>query len=371
MANSMLSRVKDLLEKSLVPGVSCVHLIPDSPPLIRYMGSLLPVSGPAWEAKNIEELAIGFLTGEQLNRLEDSGDIDFSMIVPEIGRVQISIYRQNGTIAMVLHAAPRFCPSFAELHLPDRLFKDLCSRRRGLILITGPANSGKITTLNAMVDYINHAYPCAITTVESPIQYSHQHATGVVDQREVGRDVDTTEEGLEEALRIRPDVLVIDQIENDEAIKKAVYGAMSGRLLLATIHGVDAIGLLARLVNAFDEDRHQMAHSLLAAGLVAIINQRLLKSKDKESFLPAVEILINNNKIRPMLSEDYRRVTRALLEDSGPEGMRTLDQDLFRLVQEDLVTPEEAVKHSMNPEDLSEHLSVLSKCHPAHYQSAS
>lgn len=344
--------LKPLLDKVLKPGVSDLHLKANEPPQIRMMGQLMPIGTAALKSEDIDAIIDSLLSEEQKKQFKEKDDLDFSIAIEGIGRLRVNVYRQRGTSAIAMRIISGEARTFEQLSLPKETLEKLCRSNRGLILISGVTGAGKTTTLNAIINHMNENYSYNIITVEDPIEFSHARKKSSISQREIGRDVDSVREGLSHVFRQDPDVIVIAEMLSRETFRAAIEGAGSGHLVLGTVHSNDALDAADRIVNAFDFAEQPYVRLQLTNVLTAIVSQRLVPDKTGRMCYPATEILLGSSQMRKLMLANSVNEIKFLLEKSGAYGMHTFDQDLLRLFEAGLVSPQEALNYATNPNDL-------------------
>lgn len=344
--------LKPLIQKVLKPGVSDLHLKANEPPMVRHIGQLYPVGNSALRSEDVEAMAFSLMTEHQQSILANSGTIDFSHSMEGIGRLRVNVYRQKGTLAVAIRIIPGDPKTFDELRLPKDMMDRICRIRRGLILISGVTGAGKTTTLNAMVNYMNENFSYNIITVEDPIEFVHQRKKSSIAQREVGRDVESIAEGVRFILRQDPDVIVIGEMRSEADFKAAIECAGSGQLALATLHSSDSTDAIDRIVNAFDFQEQAYVRTQLTNVIQCVLSQRLVPGKKEQRPYPVTETLTATLQIKKLLAGNSIAEVRFQLEKGGAFGMHTFDQDLMRMVEEGLITPESAMAASTNSNDL-------------------
>lgn len=344
--------LKPLIDKIFKPGVSDIHLKAHEPPLVRHLGTLQPMGNGVLKPEDIEALTKKLLNARQLKELEESGDIDIGTHVEGAGRLRINIYRQRGNYAMAIRIIPKEIKSFEELHLNKETMEKLCRAKRGLILFSGVTGAGKTTTLSSMIHYMNQNFSYNIITIEDPIEFVHKSQKCSISQREVGNDVETFSRGLKYVLRQDPDVIVLGEMRTRETFQAAIEGAAAGHLVLATIHSSDTLDAVDRIVNAFDAQHQPYLRLQLTNSLRAIISQRLVQEKYGKDCYPASEVLFATLQIKKLLASGNLTETKTLIVKGHAYGMHTFDQDLLRLVDEGLISPQEAMDNASNPNDL-------------------
>lgn len=344
--------LKPLLQKLYKPGISDIHLKASEPPLLRRFGQLESVGANAIKNKEIESLSASVLNEYQKERLRLNGDVDCSLNVEGVGRLRINIYRQKETIAMAIRIIPTESRTFEELHLPKPTMQTLSRSSRGIILISGVTGAGKTTTLNSIINFMNQNFTYNIITIEDPIEFLHQRNKCSISQREIGRDVANYSEGLRFVLRQDPDVIVMGEMRTRETFNTAIEAASAGHLVLATLHSSDTIDAIDRIVNAFDHQQQQYIRMQLVSSLRAVVSQRLVQEKYGKDRYPATEVMFGTLQIKNLLTAGKNADVRVQIEQGHSYGMHTFDQDLLRLVEEGLISPQEAVNNATKSNDV-------------------
>lgn len=346
--------IEDLLRMALQKGASDLHLKAGIIPVIRRHGSLRPLAAnlPALSGDEIEAMAISLMTEKQKQTFIEFREVDLSYGISGLGRFRANVFQQRGTIRMVVRNIPHTVPTMEELNLPVSL-KKIVEYERGLVLVTGATGSGKSSTLAAIVDEINRSKNLHILTIEDPIEFLIRDRKSIITQREIGVDSTSYARALRASLRQDPDVILIGEMRDRETIEIAMTAAETGHLVFSTLHTMDAVESINRVVGAFDNHQQEQIRMQLASTLKAVVSQRLAKRKDGKGFVPAVEILINNPRVRELIE---KRETGAQLHAIIEEGMigwgmQTFDQSLMELVMKGLVTFEEGMAISTSPED--------------------
>lgn len=334
-------------------GISDIHFKADSAPLVRVLGSLVLTEFEPFPPKAIEELAHSLMSPAQKARFEQEQELDMSYAVDGLSRFRVNVYRQRGTLALTLRVVPLQIKSFEELRLPVEPLRKLCAEPRGLILIAGITGSGKTTTLNSMIDHINANARVQIVTVEDPIEYYHHDKKASIVQREVGLDTQSFHNALKYALRQDPDVVVIGEMRDPETIAAALTAAETGHLVLSTIHTLDAVHTLERIVSSFSPHQQPQVRARLAGVLKGVVGQRLMTTADGKERIPVTEILTGTSLVRKRIAEGKDDEIYQAMEGGAFYKMHTFDQDFARLVQEKKISLEEALENATNPEDMS------------------
>ncbi|MGN6103794.1 MAG: type IV pilus twitching motility protein PilT [Kofleriaceae bacterium] len=336
-------------------GASDVHLKAGLPPIFRIKGDLRTVRDvPALSRESIAQFAAHMMNDRQRADFDQYLDIDLAYGTPDGVRYRVNLFQQRGSVGMVLRLIPPEVPPFDRLNLPPAVL-ELANHGRGIVLVTGATGSGKSTTLAAMIDYINTQSAYHIGTVEDPIEYTFRDKRSVLNQREIGFDTMSFSRALRAALRQDPDVILVGEMRDFETAEIAMTAAETGHLVLSTLHTVDATETVNRIVTMFPTHQQQQARLSLASVLRGVISQRLLPRADGKGMVPALELMVNTERIREMIEDPLRtrEIKNAIAEGLHPYGMMTFDQSLAGLVKQRLVTYEEAVKHSTSPSDFA------------------
>ena len=346
--------LNDILTVALKKQASDVHLKAGLVPVIRKHGKLRPLQTgvPQLSAQDIENMAMELLDDEQRSHFAKFKEIDVGYGIAGLGRFRINIFRQRGSVRMVVRNIPFNVPNLDDLKLPE-IVKKIAEYERGLVLVTGITGSGKSSTLAAIVDHINNTQNTHILTVEDPIEFLIRDRKSIVSQRELGLDTTSFAGALKSALRQDPDVILIGEMRDHETIKIALTAAETGHLVLSTLHTMDAQETINRILGTFEPHEQDQVRRQLAAVLKAVISQRLCRRKDKTGFVPAVEILVNNQRVKEMIedAEKTNEVRNAIEESRDSYGMISFDQSLMDLLSQDLIEYDEALRLSTNPED--------------------
>jgi len=334
-------------------GASDLHLRAGSYPVIRVNGELRPISGVnRMSQEETLEMAFSMMSNRQKMHFKEHFEVDIGYGVSGLGRFRVNIFQQRGSIGIVARVISDKIKNFAELGLPPVL-STISDENRGLILVTGTTGSGKSTTLAAMVDYINNRRNCHIVTIEDPIEFLHKDKQSYVTQREVDVDTRNFAEALRGSLRQDPDVILVGEMRDLETIETALVAAETGHLVLSTLHTLDATETLTRIISAFPPYQQKSIRIQIAGLLKSVISQRLMKSSKGNSRVPAVEVLVSTPLIRDcILQEDKTSQIRdAIASGTSQYGMQTFDQSLFYLYQSELITLDEALRGSTNPDE--------------------
>jgi twitching motility protein PilT len=336
-------------------GASDVHLKSGLPPVFRIKGDLRTLRDtPPLTAEVIGTFAVNLMNDKQREHFDKHHDADLSYGTPDGVRYRVNVFKQRGQTGMVLRIIPAEVPTFDRLNLPPAVQK-MAEEERGLILVTGITGSGKSTTLAAMIDFINRGRAAHIVTVEDPIEFMHKDRRSVVNQREVGFDAESFARALRAALRQDPDVILVGEMRDEETIETALHAAETGHLVMSTLHTLDAVETVNRIIGMFPPHQQQQIRLALAAVLKGIVSQRLVPRADGKGMVPAVEILVQTARTRELMEDPKRtrEIRDAIAGGRNPYGMMTFDQCLTDLVQKRLITYETALASSTTPDDFS------------------
>ena len=340
----------ELFELMVDKGASDLHLRVPSPPVLRIDGVLTPLEDlPPITDKDVQMLLEHIVTPEQMSAFVTELELDFAYSIPGLARFRANALRQRGTVSLSFRFVPFDVPSIDDLELPQ-ICKNLVLKPRGLILVTGPSGSGKSTTLAAMIDHLNENDNRNVITIEDPIEYLHPNKKCLIAQRDLGDDTKSFSTALRHALRHDPDVIVVGEIRDLDTISTAMTAAETGHLVLGTLHTVDAVQSINRLIDIFPYGQQHQIRLQLSQVIEAVLSQTLLR-RVGGGRIAAFEIMIGNSAIRNLIREER---TLELPRNMEGEGMQTMDQALADLVRRNIVTPEEAMMKSSNPAELKQ-----------------
>ncbi len=346
--------IKALLDKMIELGASDLHIKPGIPPVVRVHGKLQRTDFPAPTPKDMEEVAKKVLTPLQREKFESTREVDFAFGVTGLARFRANFYVQRSSIAMVFRHVPVTILTVEELGLPP-VIRDLALRPRGLILVTGTVGSGKSTTMAAMIQAVNQTMNASIITIEDPIEFLHRDDKSIINQREVGSDTASFNEALRHVLRQDPNVIMIGEIRDMETMDIALKAADTGHLVLSTLHTIDAPQTINRIISFYPPHHHQEVRYLLASTLQGVISQRLVRSSEGNSRMPAVEILVTTGTVRDCIinPEKAPLLHQTMREGVTSHSMQTFDQALMKLYQEGNITLDDALRASSKPHELT------------------
>ena len=340
-----------LLQATVAAGASDLHLTVGRPATARRDGVLVPFEGVGLlQPHDTEKMVMSLLTTEQVAELETNLQIDFSFGLEAIGRFRANAFKQRNSYAIALRVIPFRVRSLEELGAPWAA-NELLNRPYGLVLVVGPTGSGKSTTLAAMIDRINETKPVHILTIEDPIEYLHHHKVAMVNQREVGADVNGFLDGLRSALREDPDVILLGEMRDLESISITLTLAETGHLVFATLHTNDASQALDRVVDVFPAERRDQIQLQLAGTLQGVVSQRLLPAIGGGR-VAAYEVLMANEAVKNLVREGKTRQLRNAMISGQQEGMQTMEMDLARLVSSGILSFDVAAEISQYPKEI-------------------
>ncbi len=354
--------LNDILAIAVKAKASDIHIKTGLPPVVRIDGRLRPIPNAQRLAPDqVRAMAFAIMNERQKGIFEEHYECDVAYGVPGLGRFRVSIYSQRGTVAMVFRSIPFGIPSIENLTLPP-VIKKLALEERGLILVTGTTGSGKSTTLAAMIDYINEHRTCNIITVEDPVEFLHRDKKSILSQREVGFDTLSFSTALKGALRQDPDVVLVGEMRDLETIETAMHAAETGHLVMSTLHTLDAAETINRIISVFPPFHQRQIRLQLSGVIKGVISQRLVPRADGKGRVPAVEVMIGTARIKEYIDDKDKTklLSEAIAQGFTTYGMQTFDQSLMQLYTGKLITYEEALRQSTNPDDFALKVSGIS-----------
>ncbi|KTC89399.1 PilT/PilU family type 4a pilus ATPase [Fluoribacter dumoffii] len=325
-------------------GASDLFFSVGAPPNIKIEGVIAPVGQVPLKSQQMAEIALSLMNDDQRKEFEATMELNMGLSIPQVGRFRINLFRQRGDISMVVRYIKNKIPSIEQLNLP-LILKTIVLELRGLILVVGATGSGKSTTLAAMIDYRNENQSGHILTIEDPIEFIHQHKKSIVDQREVGIDTMSYENALVNAMREAPDVILIGEIRERNAMKQAIAYAETGHLCISTLHSNNANQAMDRIINFFPEDARKQVLMDLSLNLRAIISMRLVPGVNNQR-MAAVELLLNTPYIADLIEKGKIDDIKDAMERSTEQGMQTFDQALLKLYRSGAISKENAIKYA-------------------------
>ncbi|MBI5048747.1 MAG: type IV pilus twitching motility protein PilT [Deltaproteobacteria bacterium] len=345
----------DILNIAVKEKASDVHLKAGLPPILRIYGNLIPVKNQErLSPDETTKLAMRLMNDQQKDIFKISHQIDMAYSVPGLGRFRVNVFQQRSATGIVFRVIPVTINSIDELHLPKVLEKTV-GESRGLVLVTGVTGSGKSTTIASMIDYINNHNTYNIITIEDPIEFLHRDKKCIINQRELGVDTKSFAEALRGALRQDPDIIMVGEMRDMETVEIALTAAETGHLVFSTLHTIDAMETINRIVSVFPPYQQKQIRIQLAGVVRGIISQRLIPTKDGRGRVPAVEVLVSTARIRECIEdkEKTKEIHDAVAKGYTTYGMQTFDQSIMDLLNKGFITYEEALAQSSNPDDFA------------------
>ena len=345
--------LNELLTAAIGEGASDVHLKTGTPPMMRVSGRLVPMSGATRLANDdVERMAATVMPAEVAQAFEREQDVDLAYSIAGVGRFRCNVFRQRGTVGLVLRIIPMKILTIDELELPPVL-KRIADEERGLVLVTGTTGSGKSTTLAALVDYINTSKQAHVMTVEDPIEYLHRDRQSIVNQREVSVDTKSFAHALRAALRQDPDIILVGEMRDLETVETGLLAAETGHLVMSTLHTLDATETINRIIAVFPPHQQRQTRLQLASVLKAVISQRLIPRADGQGRCAALEIMIATAFIRDCIvnKDKTYQIKGAIAQGTSQYGMQTFDQAIYALYAKQRITLDEALRWVSNVDE--------------------
>jgi len=320
-------------------------------PSIKASGEITPISDDTLSEDESLEIVLGAMNDKQRNEFEETRECNFALAIDELGRFRVSAFWQRGMAGLVARRIETTIPEMDDLKLPSVL-KDVIMSKRGLVIMVGATGTGKSTSLAAMLGYRNRHSKGHILTVEDPIEFVHEHRKSIVNQREVGVDTESFEAGLKSALRQAPDVVLLGEIRSRETMEYALTFAETGHLCVATLHANNANQALERIMHLVPKEKHTQLLFDLSLNLRGIVAQQLVPTKSGKGRRAAIEILLNSARISDLIGKGELHLLKDTMAKSNELGMKTFDQALFELYQNQEISYADALHHADSPNDL-------------------
>jgi twitching motility protein PilT len=341
-----------LLRAMIEKNASDLHITAGSPPQLRIDGELVPLKVPPLNPVQTKELCYSVLAEKQKQQFEETSELDLSFSVKGLARFRSNIFVQKGAVAGAFRTIPFRIMTLTDLGVPP-VVEGLCRKPQGLILITGATGSGKSTTLAAMIDLLNSERHLHIITVEDPIEFIHPHKKSIVNQREVGSDTMGFKPALRSILRQDPDVVLVGELRDLETIEAALVIAETGHLCMATLHTNNAVQSINRVIDVFPPHQQEQVRAQLSFVLEGIISQQLVPRASGVGRALGVEIMVPNPAIRNLIREDkVHQIYSQMQMGQQHSGMQTMNQSLYNLVNRRIITVEEALGRTSDPDEL-------------------
>lgn len=343
--------LEEILKKSIAEHASDIHFTVGRPPCYRVDGVLSPVVGERLTPETLNELLDPVLDTRHNEELQKNGQTDFAYAIPGVGRFRVNVFLQRGTYASVMRCLPFEIPLPETLGIPKEVI-EITRHKRGLVLVTGPTGSGKSTTLASLLHVINQNYPYHIITLEDPIEYVYTPKKAIINQREVGVDVEDYEHGLYASLREDPDVILIGEMRTPETIETALVAAETGHLVFSTIHTNSAVDSIDRIVGVFPENKQPQIRLQLSMTLKAVLAQQLVPRATGRGRAAACELMMITPPVRNLIRDGRTPQMQSYLMSGGKDGSVTMDRFLAELAGKGVIMPETAMEAADDPEEM-------------------
>ncbi|MCR5215548.1 MAG: type IV pilus twitching motility protein PilT [Lachnospiraceae bacterium] len=343
----MATPIQEILMVAKEAGASDVHITIGLPPMMRLHGELMAMGFPRLMPDDTREIVYSMMNEKQRTSFEETGDHDFAFAIPSLGRYRVNAFRQRNAVACVMRAISTKIPTPDQLGIPEQVV-ELYSRKRGLVLVTGPTGSGKSTTLASILDVVNQNRRSHIITMEDPIEYLHSHKKCVVNQREMGADSYTYATALRSALREDPDVILVGEMRDLETISTAITAAETGHLVFSTLHTIGAAATVDRIIDVFPPHQQDQIRVQLGMVLVAVISQQLIPTVDGKGRRAAFEVMLSNPAINNSIREGKTYQIPTYMQTNKAGGMLTMDDSIYALYQEGEISKSDAVEFSQD-----------------------
>jgi twitching motility protein PilT len=343
--------IEELLRFTVERGASDLHLKVGNVPFVRVDGDLQPTHFEVLTAADTESFANILMSEHKKREFLASSEADLGSTLTGVGRFRVNVYRQRGMVGLAIRRVRSEVPSFEELRLPPVL-ANLADAPRGLVLVTGPTGTGKTTTIASMIGHINATRRAHIVTIEDPIEVVHDDDMSIIEQREIGIDTDSYAAALKHVIRQDPDVIFLGEIRDPESALSAIQAAETGHLVISTLHTVDCVETINRVLDLFPPQQHKELRTSFAGAVRGIVSQRLVVRADGKGRVPCVEVMVANGRIYDRIAD--ASATESIIEviaEGAYYGMQTFDQALVHLVREGLVKDTDARRASTNPHD--------------------
>lgn len=342
-------KIKQILENAVKRKASDIFIVSGAKLAYRISGKIIQegdsIIMPANVKQYIDEI-YELASLPKLHEIESEGEVDFSFSLAGVGRFRANVYRQRGSLAVVLRYVLFDLPDYRTFNIPEQVI-NLSNTSKGIVLITGAAGSGKSTTLSCMIDSINNTRSCHIITIEDPIEFLHRHKKSIISQREISIDTENYITALRAALRQSPNVILLGEMRDYETINTAMTAAETGQLILSTLHTTGAANTIDRIIDVFPPNQQHQIRTQLSMVMQAVVSQQLLPCLDG-TLIPAFEIMLVNSAVKTMIRESKTHQIDTVIQSS--EGMQTMDTSILRLFNEGKITVDTAIEYSSNQE---------------------
>ena len=350
--------IEEILRLAKEIDASDIHMAPGSPLMFRINGRLVPQNDEIMKPADVDTAIRTIMTKEQLADLARIGELDFAFSIPGFSRVRVNVFSQRGTYAASLRILSYEVPSPDSLGIPTS-FVELTNKKRGLILVTGTAGSGKSTILASLVEVIAERDYKNIITIEDPIGYLHSHKKSIVSQREIGVDTDNYANGVRAALRQDPDVIMVGELHDMDTISMALAAAETGHLVFSTLHTSNTVDALGRIIDVFPPHQQQQIRVQLASALRGVIAQQLLPRSDIRGRIAAYEVLIANPEVRNLIRDNKNHHIPSLIAKSRKAGMQTMDDAILDIYMRSQIAMDTAITFAQDPDSMEQKVRIF------------
>ncbi len=343
----MVVTIAELLQIAKDKKASDVHITVGVPPKVRVNGKLENLEFQRLMPDDTNGMIKMIMLPRQIEVLEEKGEVDFSFSIPQLGRYRVNVFKQRGSMSAVIRLVGTSIPSPEELGIPKSVI-DLYTKKRGLVLVTGPTGSGKSTTLASLIDKINTNCASHVITLEDPIEYLHQHKLSMVNQREIGLDTQSYSNALRAALREDPDVILVGEMRDLETISTAITAAETGHLVFSTLHTIGAASTIDRIIDVFPPHQQQQIRIQLSMVLESVISQTLIPTADGHGRAAAFEVMHASPAIKNLIREGKTFQIGSMIQTSKKIGMQTMDDAIYDLYNMGRITPQSALEYAQD-----------------------
>lgn len=350
--------IEEILRLAKEIDASDIHMAPGSPLMFRINGRLVPQNDEIMKPADVDTAIRTIMSKEQIEELARVGELDFAFSIPGFSRVRVNVFSQRGTYAASLRILSYEVPSPESLGIPSA-FVELTNKKRGLILVTGTAGSGKSTTLASLVEVIAERDYKNIITIEDPIEYLHSHKKSIVSQREIGVDTDNYADGVRAALRQDPDVIMVGELHDMDTISMALAAAETGHLVFSTLHTSNTVDAIARIIDVFPPHQQQQIRVQLASTLRGVIAQQLLPRSDIRGRIAAYEVLIANPEVRNLIRDNKNHHIPSLIAKSRKSGMQTMDDAILDAYMRSQIAMDTAISYAQDPDSMEQKVRIF------------
>ena len=347
--------IEEILARAYKNSASDIHLTPGAPPKMRVHGELLQMPYQILTPEIVKSLLTPLLDAETAEIFEEEGDLDFAYTVSGVCRFRVNYFKQRGAWAAVFRSLSTEIPSAEKLGTPEVILS-MATRKRGMVLVTGPTGSGKSTTLAAIIDRINKTRRENIITLEDPIEYIHKHNLSNVNQREIGSDTKSFAMAVRAALREDPDVILVGEMRDPETISTAITAAETGHLVFSTLHTIGAAATVDRIVDSFPNAQQAQIRAQLASVLECVVSQQLLPLAEGKGRTCAYEIMLGNIAIKNLIRENKIAQISSQIQVNARDGMILMDESILRLYREGKITKDKAIEFAVDKKVMTEKL---------------